>query len=102
MQLNMTPEDIDELVKQTILKSGIGKAIEQAVSKSLGGYDSPIDRAVKEVVTQQIVLLLQTEYKDKVEASVRKAIEARITDDILEKIAGAAISKIESAARDRY
>lgn len=103
MQLNLTPDDIDALVKQTILKSGVGKAIEEAITKALTGYNSPVDAAVKAVVQELLVRELQTgAWNEKIQTAVRAAIEARVSAETIDRIVTESINKIERAANDRY
>lgn len=103
LQLNLTPEDIDTLVKDSILKSGIGKAIEGAVTKALTGYNSPVDEAVKDAVRLILNRMLQEEpWASKIKAAVTAALEARVTAESLEKIASDTATRIERAVQDRY
>lgn len=103
IEVNMKPEDIDELVRQTILKSGIGTAIEKAIRESLGGYNSPVNEAVKRVVVETLYAMLHEEpWREQIKTAVRTALEAHVSKETLEAIANASISKIERAAADRY
>jgi hypothetical protein len=102
MQISLTPEQVDTLVREAILQSGLVKTIEGAIAKALGGYDSPVDKAVKDYVSVVLRDLLKTHYKEQVEAAVRAAIDARLTKEILDTVAEAAIQKIERAAEGRY
>ena len=102
MQIDLKPEDVDELVKQTILKAGIGKTIQDVVAKTLGSsYDNPIEKAMKSYITTVVMDLLKTDFKDKVDAAVRAALEAKLTSAVAERLADETINKIVKAATDR-
>lgn len=104
LQINMTPEDIDRFVKDAILKSGVGKAIEETVQKALtSGYNSPIDAAVQQIVRQMIVEILSEEpYRSQVREAVIATISSRLKDTTLASIADGIVKKIERAAEERY
>lgn len=103
MQINLTPDDVDTLVKDTILKAGIGKVITDAVARTLGAsYNNPIDDALKRYIGTVVGQLLETDFKVQVDAAVRAAIEERLTAPIMQKMSEAAIQKIVKAAEDSY
>ena len=102
MKLEINAEQIDELVRDTIMKTAIGGSIEEAIKKSLSGYNSPVDDAIKTVVREMLVEILHTEYKDELKAAILVAIEARLSEESLQKIACEDVTKIERAASDRY
>lgn len=103
IEINIKPEDVDALVKDAILKAGIGKTIEASVAKVLAphSYDNPIDRELKSYITTVVRELLETEFKDQLCAAVRAALAAKVTQPIMEKMADAAIEKIVRAAEDK-
>lgn len=103
MKIEINAEQVDQLVRDTILKAGIGKAIEGAVSRAFGNtYDNPIEKELKSYITTVVRKLLETEFKDKVDMAVREAIAAKLTEPIVAKLAEATIDKIVKAADERY
>jgi hypothetical protein len=48
MEINITPGDVEKMVKDSLVKAGLGKAITEAIQKALtGSYNNPIDEAIK-------------------------------------------------------
>ena len=103
MDLRLSPDDIERLVKETILKSSFGQMVANSVTKCLDSYNSPVDEAVKQAIRQTIAILLDSpEYKPKMVAACRAAIESRLTDDLMQKLTSATLDKIQRAASSDY
>ena len=103
IEINLTADDIDTLVKDSIMKAGFGKAIEEGVKRAMApGYDNPIEKATKEYVLQVCNSLLRERYADQVRTVVAAAIEAQVTQEVVQKITDAAVKKMVDAAADRY
>jgi len=88
MELKLLPEDIDRLIKETVLKSALGKNIEQtidkAVSNAINDYHSPIKQLVNEVIRELIKEQLQKpEYRELITDSIINRITPKAIDDIL-------------------
>ncbi len=101
-EVNITPEDIDSLVKDAILKAGIGNAIQKVLSESLTGYNSPVTEQVKRYVGELCSDIIRVKYQDQIKAAVAKAVEERITPEIINTTVDKAMEKIVRAAEDRY
>lgn len=103
LQINITPEQIDQLVRDKIMEAAIGKNITAVIAKVLGSssYNNPVEDAVKGVITAIVRDLLEKEYRPKLEEAVRAEIDKRVTADVVSKYADAAIAKIVRAAEDR-
>ena len=86
MELNLTPEDIEQLVKNTIMKSGFGAAVEKSVTAALGGYNSPIDKAIQEYVLNLARNLVHEKLGDQIKPMVVAAIEAKVNEDFLNQV----------------
>lgn len=74
MQIEIKPEDIDNIVKQAILQSAVGKTIEEAIKKALTGYDNPVDKAIKELVGTFARQLIDEKYRAAVTVLVAEHI----------------------------
>lgn len=103
-EINIKPEDVDQLVKDTILKAGIGRVIQDAVAKAISphSYNNPIDEELKRYITTVVRGLLETDFKDQVATAVRSVLEQKVTQPIIETLAEKTIDKIVKAAEDRY
>lgn len=98
IEINLSPEDIDTLVKDSIMKAGFGKAVEDGVKKAFSqGYDNPIDKATKAYVFEVCNSLLRERFADKIHAVVTAAIEAQVTAEVIEKITNTAVREMVSA-----
>lgn len=102
LELNISPEDIEALVRDSIMRSGFGKAVNEGVQKALSGYNNPLDEAIKRYVLEVAGTLLREKCGDQVRAALLTAMEKHVTADILDKITEAAIQKMIRAAEDRY
>lgn len=103
IEINMTPEDIERLVKDSIMRSGFGAAIEKALASALSGYNNPVEAQLKAFVGQVAGDLIREHYGEKIKAAVQAYIEKSVTDEIIESTTRAAVEKMVSAAREsRY
>lgn len=102
LELNISPEDIEALVRDSIMRSGFGKAVNEGVQKALSGYNNPLDEAIKRYVLDVAGTLLREKYNDQIRAAIATAMEKHVTTNILDKITEAAIEKMARAAQDRY
>ena len=101
MELKLLPEDIDKFIKEAVLKSALGKNIEQtinkAVSDAIDRYDSPIKKLVNEVIASLIKEQLdKPEYKQLITDRIVKIITPTTIDDILRY----GIEKLRSHMKD--
>lgn len=101
MQFNLTPEDIDNLVRDSIMKSGFGNAITASVTKVLNAsYDNPIDKEVKLFVGRTVADLINDKFADQIKVLVADQIEKQVTQDLLEKVTYETTKKmVESVER---
>ena len=103
IEINLTADDIDLLVKDSIMKAGFGKAIEEGVRKAIApGYDNPIEKATKAYVLEVCDSLLRERFADQVRAVVTATIEAKVTQEVVQKITDVAVEKMVRAASERY
>lgn len=102
MELNLTAADVEQLVKNTIMLSGFGKAVEDGVRKALAsGYDNPIDKEIKIYVGRVAGELIKEKFAAQIKESVAGYIEAKVTKQFLETVTSTAVDKMVAAA-DRY
>lgn len=101
IEINLKPEDVENLVRDSIMKSGFGAAVTKALSNVLGGYNSPIEAELKAYVTTIVRDLLATQYGEQIKTAVIETMRTKVTDEILKKFTDTAIDKIVAAADDR-
>lgn len=103
MEINVTPDDVEKLVKDAILKAGIGKAIEKSLVEHLSGYKSPVDAAMKDAVAQVTRRLLNEEpWATRVREAVSAALTKLIESNVLTETANKTVDKMMRAADDRF
>lgn len=85
IEINITPEDIDAFVRDALVKSSVGKLIDSTIQAAFkpGSYNNPIEVAIKGFMQDMVRQLLNTHYKEKIEAELAKAIASQITDEWL-------------------
>lgn len=101
MELKLLPEDIDKLIRETVLKSALGKNIEQVINKavqdSIDGYNSPIKQLVNEVVRELIKEHLN---KDENKNLITEAIVRKVTPEAIDSILSYGIQKLHDYIRN--
>lgn len=102
MNIEIKPEDVDALVRDALLKAGIGKTITEAVSKALSGYNNPVDEKLKLFVGEIAAELIREKWGSEIRASVARHIEALVTQEIVDKTANQAVEKMVKAAESRW
>lgn len=103
IEINLSAEDIDSLVRDSIMKAGFGKAIEEGVRRAVApGYDNPIEKATKAYVLEVVGQLLREKFAGQIRETVSAHIEAMVTQEVLNKVTTHAVTKMVDAASDRY
>lgn len=101
MEINLLPQDIDKLIRDTILKSALGKNIEQVIDKAVkdavDGYNSPIKQLVHEVVKDLVKDYLA---KDENRKPIEDSICNIVTPSTIETILQVGINKMKESIRD--
>lgn len=101
IEITIKPEEIDELVKQSITKSMFGSVIEKSVQDALrvGSYNNPIDVAVSQLVTTIARQILAEKFQTQIHEAVAKAIQARVTTEFIDGLVAAAVEKMVKETR---
>lgn len=102
MQIEFKPEDIDQYVKETLIKSSIGtalqKSIQETISTCLTGWNSPIrgivEKYIAEVVKQYIS---EPENYDKIKLAVAK----HVTPEAIETVVQMGLKKLQEQYNNR-
>lgn len=103
LQINITPEQIDQLVRDKIMEAALGKNIQAMINKILSpnSYNNPVEEVLKQTLAAIVRDLLEKDYRPQLEAAVREEIDKRVTAEVVAKYADAAITKVVRAAEDR-
>ena len=99
IELNLTPSDIDKLVKESIMLSGFGEAVKKACVNTLTGYNSPIESEVRKYIAELTAQLLREKFSVQIKEAISGTIEAAVTQEIINKITEASVKQMISAAR---
>jgi hypothetical protein len=89
IKIDVKPEDITKMVSEAVLKSSIGTEINRVITEAvakLGNWDSPMKKAIEEVVHKEIINIVTKEHGEK----IRSAVKAMITDQLVEEVSKAA------------
>lgn len=100
MHIDIKPEDVDAMVKDSILKSSLGKIIEKAIQDvtKAGSYNNPIEESLRKYIANLAVVLIEEKYQDSIKAAISNIIEKQVTQDLVDKTVETAMSKIVDAA----
>lgn len=98
LELNLTPEDIDKLVKESIMLSGFGEAVKTACKNTLTGYNSPVENEIRKYVAELTAQLLREKFSAQIKEAISAAIEASVTEEIINKITETAVKQMIKAA----
>lgn len=96
--MDLTPEQINEFLSNAILKSSIGKAVEDSVNRSIAelsrGYNNPFDAVIRREVESLISEHLRTTFSEQLRGRVRVALESKLTEDTVNSIIEAGINML--------
>jgi hypothetical protein len=100
--VDLKPEDVDRFVKEALLKSTLGETITTTFNanfnKILSGWDSPVDKLLKEIIAERFrEFLNQPENKLKIAEATAKVL----TDEYLNKVISYAVEKTKEYMADR-
>jgi hypothetical protein len=101
MELNLLPQDIDKFIRDAVIKSALGKKIEEtidkAVSNCINSYDSPIAQLVKNVIMEIVKEHLS---KEENRAVINEAIIKIVTPKTVENILTYGIDKLKQCVSE--
>ncbi|MHB8372222.1 MAG: hypothetical protein ACYDBI_05885 [Thermoplasmataceae archaeon] len=100
MELNIDPEAINKMLVDAILKSALGKTLNESIDRVVTdlskSYNNPFDQEIKNVIRVEMAKILQTTYKEQIAKKVKERVEAGITDEVLDRIIIKALEKVFS------
>lgn len=103
MEIKIDSEMVNKVVAESIIKSALGKGLEDAINKQMSemisGYSSPVKNLIQQHVTDAIKEVLNTSYK----AKIIELIAAQLTGEHVDSIVSASVSKaLDMLRNERY
>lgn len=102
MQIEIKSEDIEKMVREELIKAGIGKVIVEGVHKALTGYNNPVDTAIKLYVGEVAAKVIREHYAAQIDEAIVKTIREMMTPELIDKVTDATVKKMVRAAADTY
>lgn len=102
MEIQIKPGDVDQLVREAIVKSMLGARFAEAVDKALAGlldgWDSPVKRLVVEAAQEAIrARLAKPDCREKINA----AVAGVVTSEAVAAIVESGLTKLQRELKDR-
>lgn len=93
--VQVDPQQVNQTVAEAVLKSTLGEAIKKAVEENTKyllnkSWDNPVEKVIKEVITQEIRRLVAEEYAE----AIRQRVKALVTDQMVERLTGELWDKV--------
>lgn len=101
MQIEIKPNDIDDYVKDAVLKSSIGSSLEKAIKECMEEIFSSYNSPIKKIINDYISVLVR-EFIGKPEnlSTIQKAIANVLIPETIEKIIQHGVRKFEQDIKD--
>lgn len=98
IKLDIKPEDVEQAVKDAIIKSSIGKMIEKKVAEATNYYklDKAVDDVLRFIVAERARMLIHED------AALKERIKARLVEKLDDTFIEAIASKIARAIERDY
>jgi hypothetical protein len=103
IELNLNPDDVDQLVKETIMKSAFGTLIIDSVKKALNSssYNNPIDTEMNRAVQNMAREVIEKELGGKIREMVKVRVLEKLTDEVIGRVTDKSIDTMVEAFRAR-
>jgi len=85
MEIKIDEATLNQAVTDAVVKSAIGKQLEDVIRKALSdlnGWNSPLKKAVEQVVHDEIIKLVRTQYAETIKAAVAKSLDDRLINEL--------------------
>jgi hypothetical protein len=100
MEFKIDSNDLEEFVRNAVMKSALGGSVEKVVNETLNrGYDSPLKKGIEIYISDVTQELIRDKLGDSIKALIASAIEEKLTEDLTRKLVNAAVEKIAESLR---
>lgn len=96
IKVDIKPEDVNKAVADAILKSAIGKQLEECINKSLTDMSSSWNNPLKPIIEREICALMRDVIREKYADRIKKLVEEKLTDKLLSDVADASWNAFEN------
>jgi len=98
VQVHVDAEAVNKMVADAILKSALGKQIEEAIKRQISSlstsYNNPLDAEISRMIASIAREQLQAEHGETIRKRITTALAIKLTDEFIDRV-------VEKAA-DRY
>lgn len=103
MQIEFKAEDIEKYVKEAVIKSSVGKAIDDAIKDVMrvDRYDSPIKKHLEMIVRDIAADIIREKFSADIRQKVATLIETLVNEEMLENLTNTAVNKMVRAMENR-
>jgi (2Fe-2S) ferredoxin len=101
MEIKIDPADIDNFVKEALIKSAIGQQLQETIKKTVDSCLSVWDSPVKKIVQEHIASIIR-EYLvlDENRALILEAIVKIVNPKTIQSIVSAGVYQLEQRLKD--
>jgi hypothetical protein len=91
IEVNITPEQINEAVGQAIVDSAIGQSMKKLLEEKVKELGNPYSGLLPKVLEQEVALVLREMIREEPYATmIREKVKEKLTDEIVYKVTNAA------------
>ena len=94
ISISISNEDVERIVKEQLVKSGLGKAIDAATARAMNPWDLEIPGAVAGYVREVAQQMLRGEAGQPIRDAVAEAIRAKLTPEFVEREAAWIVDRL--------
>lgn len=100
MEINLNEEDVNKFVKDALLKSCLGAAVQGAVNEIIKKtYDNPINKAIEHAVYKVAVELVENKFIEQIKSAIEKGVQEKLTPEAVDQMTDRTITKIVNAMK---
>ena|SRR6185436_12204517 len=93
VQVDVSPEEINKYLSEQIMKSALGTKVRVVIEEAIKDIDKPkgygeegiLTTAIKAVIRDEVVKLIDKEYREKVRKAVQEKMTEAVVDNMVQK-----------------